>query len=732
MKVWNTRSEATETIAKADTARDTRNWTLAAQLYAAALELDGSRADIWVQLGHAHKESGDLKAATDAYAQAIEIEPESSDAHLQLGHALKLRGDGDGARKSYESALGLDSQNFHAAQELGRTVANVRTAKAIAQADFVFDVSDLMQYFRDSRLPTGIQRVQIEVISNLLAAGPYRDRIEVVSFDEAQTGWKPISSAAFLQLAQLAVISGDNQSPDWKITRDRVFAELSTAPLYHFKQGARLINIGTSWWLPNYFLHIREAKRNYSIQYIPFVHDCIPAITPEYCSEGLIQEFNGWLVNVLGHADGFLANSQSSANDLSAMAKTIGRSIQLPTVVTLDANYSGLKGDEDPALSSSLASQGRGLTRRPFVLFVATVEARKNHGLVLEAWQQLIRRLGETNVPNLICVGKRGWMVDGVIQKYETSPELKRKISFAHGLSDEELGALYKKCLFFIYPSNYEGWGLPVTEGLCAGKTGIVANTSSMPEAGGKFVEYVDPGNRSQLVEKLTDFITQPANVKKYERLIQREFAAREWSDIATDIVAGAEQFRPKSRSVDAQLDKTIEPGLFYRLKRNSSSRVAPGLINNEVFRDGHGWYGPDDFGCWTRSSLVELSFMAPRSGTGQLYLEVSGFPGGGESYTVTGMCQSEQDRIVVGPNARVWLSWPVTLAKGKKVDIELDFDSEFPLSNVAPTDHRIVTGAVCGFTLQMDDDIPARMRFQESMLLGRRELCENNRLGGV
>ncbi len=111
-------SRFSDLVAKADLARGRRDWKTAAQGYNDALEVEPDHHPIWVQLGHAIKESGDVAGAERAYRRAIEISPDDSDAHLQLGHAIKLGGRLDEATQAYLKSLELDPKNKHARYEL--------------------------------------------------------------------------------------------------------------------------------------------------------------------------------------------------------------------------------------------------------------------------------------------------------------------------------------------------------------------------------------------------------------------------------------------------------------------------------------------------------------------------------------------------------------------------------------------------------------------------------------
>ncbi|MHA4875417.1 glycosyltransferase, partial [Enterococcus faecium] len=84
--------------------------------------------------------------------------------------------------------------------------------------------------------------------------------------------------------------------------------------------------------------------------------------------------------------------------------------------------------------------------------------------------------------PDLVCVGGRGWLNDHVYAALDRDPELAEKVRIISGLTDSHLALLYSTCLFTVYLSTYEGWGLPVTESLCYGKVPLLSDTSSLPE----------------------------------------------------------------------------------------------------------------------------------------------------------------------------------------------------------------------------------------------------------
>ena len=357
----------------------------------------------------------------------------------------------------------------------------------------VFDVSDLIQYCHNARLPTGIQRVQIEIITNLILTGDREYDLKLCLLHQRN----PTPGSNCRSCSSIT-------SPSWRWSAEimrlptgwRVLEELklhlSPAKPLQFQRGAYLINLGTSWWLQNYFLHVRDAKARFGIRYVPYVHDCIPIITPEHCVENLTRDFITWALGAFQHADHVLVNSRATAHDVKMVAARLGHTIEDPQVVTLDADFrtatSALPQEfVSPSRSNEILMK-HDLAAGSFVLFVSTVESRKNHMMAFSAWLTLAKQHGPERVPEA-CLRRQSWMAERRdLRQGRRQPHLATE----GGLPFEDIrsrprSALPQLPVHAVYPASYEGWGLPVTESLCYGKVPVLANASSLPEAGGEF-----------------------------------------------------------------------------------------------------------------------------------------------------------------------------------------------------------------------------------------------------
>ncbi|HEY1941195.1 MAG TPA: glycosyltransferase [Roseiarcus sp.] len=738
-------------VSKADAARDRLDWKTAAQLYRESLAIESDHHAIWIQLGHAIKESGDIGGAESAYRRAIEIKPEDSDAHLQLGHALKLGGRADQALEAYLKSLELDPGNKHARHELAnlglvrRSVSQLLTPKRGAKGkpgavrQLAFDVSDLIHYFRGARTPTGIQRVQINVVTSILTEERSDIDVTIVCFTESIDFWVEVSPESFLRVCRLALWAGDTKDPIWRKAVDDLHADLSTSDPVRFARGACLLNLGTSWWLQNYFLMVRYAKERFGIAYVPYVHDCIPVVAPEHCVKELTQDFITWLLGVFLHADAFLVNSKATSADLMKVSKVLGHDIAPPKPIYLDGGSAQWESAEEFTATADEAPilADNHLAGQPFVLFVSTIESRKNHLLAFDAWLKLIKKRGLANTPRLVCVGNRGWMVEAAMARLASSDLLKKKVTMLSKISDDELASLYRNCAFTIYPSSYEGWGLPVTESFSHGKACLAANISSLPEAGGVLADYFDIDSERDFLTKLERLIDDEAYRSGREELIRTSFKPRSWTEIAAEIVDAALEQSTRVVEREKSLDRVTEAhwvceapaGVYHTFSRNTETRIWKNMSAGETFRMGLGWNFCDDWGCWMKGDTADIAFKIPADsivcdGRYLIYLALQGLPANTEAanFRIDLVGEEEcgiQARILPSQWLYKKLEAPARLIRNGVVRLRLESDARVALSATTDgVDRRTATLGVAGFYYCADSDANARLRFVEALQL--------------
>lgn len=153
-----------------------------------------------------------------------------------------------------------------------------------------------------------------------------------------------------------------------------------------------------------------------------------------------------------------------------------------------------------------------------FILFVGTLQPRKNIVRLIEAFSRL------KNYIKLVIVGKKGWLYEQILEAPKKF-NIGNKVKFLDSVPDEDLPAFYRNATCFVLPSLYEGFGLPVLEAMRYGCPVITSNISSLPEAGGEAALYVDPLDTEDIKKKLELMINPSADGEKLRKeLIEKGY----------------------------------------------------------------------------------------------------------------------------------------------------------------------------------------------------------------
>jgi len=276
------------------------------------------------------------------------------------------------------------------------------------------------------------------------------------------------------------------------------------------------------------------------------LHDIIPLRRPEWFEQSLTRRFARWFATTLPEAHLLFTVSQSTARDVRRYAQATGLSIPYRICVPPIGSDFGPDGAAQPTLPAPVTG--------PYVLFVSTIEVRKNHALLVRVWRRMLDEMAAEQVPSLVFVGKIGWLVGDLIQQLRNTAWLGGKIILIESATDSELARLYRGCLFTLFPSLYEGWGLPVSESLGFGKPCLAADNSSLPEAGGPLARYFDADSVDSAYQMIRATLANPAGLEEWERRVQREFKPTPWRATAQAILAAidAEESQPALRRAAA------------------------------------------------------------------------------------------------------------------------------------------------------------------------------------
>ena len=388
----------------------------------------------------------------------------------------------------------------------------------------LLDVSDLVEFLERRESVSGVQRVISETAPLLVS-----QQGAICVFLDRSRG----EFIALTPTEQSTLI--DTGARSWAHVDREKLAHTATTALERGRTAApvridtntTLVFLG-ALWINDALMAAARAAHTRGARIVSLLYDLTPILDTGHTA-AVNKLFDRYLTLLLQCASRVPAISESSRRDFESYASE-------QQSLAPDGAATGLP--------CGLTPEGRDLKHnpwpRPYALFVGTVESRKNHLLALEAWRELMRRHSIDAVPDLVCIGRLGWNAGPFLREYVSSNGLDGKVSvLSSSVGDDELARFYAHADFTVYPSNYEGWGLPVSESLAFGKLPVVAKNSSLQEAGGDLAVYFETGNRDALVSAVE---RNAVNVERRRELTERIRTSRRksttWEDVARTIAA--------------------------------------------------------------------------------------------------------------------------------------------------------------------------------------------------
>ncbi len=349
---------------------------------------------------------------------------------------------------------------------------NNLTAAPIHKHRLLIDVSHIAK----SDHGTGIQRVVREIVTHLYCMDS--PGVEVI--------------AVHLQNGEFHI------AHEWARSHGLLAAKESAHPQsVQFQPGDQLLMLDSSWERYDEFYQVFAQARNASVPIITVIYDILPILLPGSFVAGGTEWFTGWLQKALSQSDKLLCISKATANDVISYIKNnqLTHSIQAIDYWHLGSDFAKKEKAATDRTTSAI--------KHPYLLMVGTLEPRKSHALALETME----KLWEQGINFNLCIaGKKGWMVDDLMEKINFHPLLNQKLFFIEAATDEEITTLYTHAAGLLFLSIGEGFGLPLVE---AANHGIPILCSDLPifrEIAGEYATYLDIQNKIHLVQQIKDW----------------------------------------------------------------------------------------------------------------------------------------------------------------------------------------------------------------------------------
>ena len=443
-----------------------------------------------------------------------------------------------------------------------------------------FDITDIIQYAKRNDRVTGIQRVELNVIAETIRSQTSASVRGLVRSNQGES-YRVVDLSFLAQKSEFVASDflshtdsvSDGFWPDKLLVRkylDRyrnkktlrilkkweIYLEALTArsrlaqkgliidrvqPNSNSKQPQNhhlcaddvYVALGTGWDDPN-SLRVATQHRARGGKVALMIHDMIPVVRADLHMPKVCVNFGSWISRAAECASLFLCVSNHTKKDLQNYLMT--RSSDTPIVVTpLAHEFHGYPRGQVVSLADNASDAIKRRQNQRFILCVGSLEARKNIARLLHAWTQVRQELGKTDV-QLLFAGRRGWMIENFEAEMRKTGAVNGSVAVIENTTDHELAWLYQHSLFTVYPSLYEGWGLPVGESLWFNTPCVASSATSIPEVGGDLVDYFAPEDAATLTATIARFLTRPELLEKRRHQI-RQSELRTWANHATDVM---------------------------------------------------------------------------------------------------------------------------------------------------------------------------------------------------
>lgn len=266
------------------------------------------------------------------------------------------------------------------------------------------------------------------------------------------------------------------------------------------------------------------------------VHDLSFMRYPECFSTALLTYLTEAVPRSVRRAEFILADSESTRRDLLELLRVPGERLRV-IYPGVEARFTAEVGEE--RIIATLRRYG---VRRPYILALGTLQPRKNFVRLIRAFDLLRRR---HRVPHVLVIGGgKGWLYEPI---YETIEELTlhEAVLLPGFVADDDLPALYRAADLFVFPSLYEGFGLPVLEAMGCGTPVVASNASSLPEVAGDAALLVPPEDVEALAEAMWRLLSDDALRNELRNRGFKQVSRFTWERAAENLLAIYAQIVP-------------------------------------------------------------------------------------------------------------------------------------------------------------------------------------------
>lgn len=335
---------------------------------------------------------------------------------------------------------------------------------------------------------TGIQRVCREIILHLLD----KEGVEIIllHYNAREDAYHIIDNQAFVRYYR-----------EHRGVKNRMITRRRQA-LEEMGQGDVFFDLDAVWMCRVRRSYLLPILKGQGVRIVAHIYDIISVTYPQYCLERGVYQFMDYLGAHLQYADQLIVNARATADELRRLADRL--EIPLPPyyVAPLGADFSrrGLTPEGQVPENVRQAADGA-----PYILMVGTIEPRKNHKLLIQAYETGLRDAGY----HIILAGYAGWHMERFMQELYSHADYNKGIYHFNDLGDGAIDYLYQHARFLAFCSYAEGFGLPLLEAVSRGTPVIAADIPVSREVMGEYCDWFRQDDAADLCRIVLEYEDQ-------------------------------------------------------------------------------------------------------------------------------------------------------------------------------------------------------------------------------
>lgn len=355
------------------------------------------------------------------------------------------------------------------------------------------DITNLMEV----DFLTGIQRVVREIVIRFLKD----ERLDIVllAYSDVFNGFELLDKERFYDFFA-----------DGKGIRGEICSGIE-CPISSMESGSIFYDMDSAWHSKQKRSKLLPEIRNRGLKLAVYLYDIIPVIHPQFAHQNTIVLFIEYLGSYLKNADIIIASTQATLGYINKLIDEMGLKTIPGFVSWLGVDFSNDNRERIHKVAKNAVAVGK------YVLMVGTLEPRKNHKLILDAFDHGLFDLGY----NLVFAGHFGWDIAVLKKRILEHPRLGSQLFYVENGNNITIDYLYRNAYMVAFPSFAEGFGLPVIEALGRGVPVIASNYNVIYEVGKEYAEFFSPQEEEDFVSVFRKYHDNPLLYQEWRQRLQ-------------------------------------------------------------------------------------------------------------------------------------------------------------------------------------------------------------------